>query len=1580
MGGIQQGASMMGTIANLLNTLHGVGVMSLELIQNAEDRSSQFIEFDLDDDALRVRNGSSFRFCGIKDGACSNEASCDWHRIAFINANAKGKHETDSIGRFGIGFVSVYQVTDTPIIQSGSHSMTLDPSKSLTELLDSSEVKGTLFTLPYALDPTTQLRSFLGSIGTFNTSRLDEYGSIVSEAAAKSLYFLRHVSRITVRRNGNLISEIKIDRTQTFKRKVTITNASSESREEVWLHLTSRENPLLDTAEKKYPVLINDQRKKIVEISIPTGFGSAIPTGLLYAFLPTQQTTELPFHINGDFFPLSDRKTVHLPGVEGEFAKAAWNVAIIESASSLIVENIPLIYKEIGPESFWNLVARAYEIVADNSNLRMPFHVFWTSLHPIISKHEVVLDDQEFSRMPEKVFIVKGEKLGLKRKVLSLINQPHLHPSLVGYGRVIEICSGRKLEMESLVLAARASKTFSDDLPMEPPSEELRQSTYIPLLELIDHLATNSHDFSELVNKIPQIKHWPIFFDESFNLTSISKAKLPPLGIDTRVISNVDSKFLALNNDLRKLTNLEASFQKYDFKDLLTSISTLLRDNPLARQNCRNLLDSLHLAILHFHVKSTLSTDDLERIRTLAIWPGSATLFYSAEQCKIPGDFSDPLELAQLVDPKMIMPAALDFLSKVLRVSTLSVETYISEILPTYFSREINDIHPENYKKLMVELWRNQSSLTLGSGLAAFEAMYFIPVGEKKFSKPGNTSFFDFELQNLLGDQSFNWVAENMLPAGLEYKGIFMRWGVKEKPGVADICAVWKSIIRSHSPSQAKLKIEQLVNYLFINQRNYDSGEFTSQLSFMLAERCMPAARESEQWYRPTDLYLPKFEELFSSQPNALVIGVSALAQEKKLEFEEFLVKRLSVKFAPELQLVLSHLAWARNQGKHPTNLLFRFLNEIAKGRGTEADSSLLETLRNRPILYFGEIGYLSPQQLFRSVGSIPKPWAYPLSEKDLKSYKELWDLFGIPDQPQSSDIIQIIRNIKTHAGWSTPEGATSLKSAYEKCWDALNSHAQLNTLDSDSLNALLVDSLILTWSNEFKSSRQVFIQDSEWFETILEDKFKSHIALCITSSQKLYALLGLEEASTQLESTLSKVEGNRLRDYGLETRMRKRAKYLQVILGDIFDYPWEQVLSEVSVQSVGGLVIKWSLNTKFGSSQSATVYSMKVFLDIEERIIYVVKGESTFSLTIFFRDLLHQILPKIPEEQLRPLIGMLDNVMNKEILEIQTLLRESGYLLEEKYRVLEAAPEIDRISTPGGEETDFGEWIKADTPINKEEDFDEDQVSEYSIGITSPRRDISIPNARADTVSSGSKNPYQSGVGEAGSEQSHSSSKDRQHSPQSEIRRVWVYVEGKSTDESQESYSEKMQLEKTSIEIVEAEEWIHGRTPHIMPPRNMGYDIRSLESDNRHRYIEVKATRGAWGSRGVSMTPAQLKFAFGKGNSFWLYVVEFAGSNHHRIHRIQNPSLYAAGFRLNDSWREFAEMQRTEGYVDDPDILTVSDAGRPFIHNQFGRGWIHNVWEDEIGILATVRYESKETAEIDPLLWEPTLMRKLDT
>ena len=47
------------------------------------------------------------------------------------------------------------------------------------------------------------------------------------------------------------------------------------------------------------------------------------------------------------------------------------------------------------------------------------------------------------------------------------------------------------------------------------------------------------------------------------------------------------------------------------------------------------------------------------------------------------------------------------------------------------------------------------------------------------------------------------------------------------------------------------------------------------------------------------------------------------------------------------------------------------------------------------------------------------------------------------------------------------------------------------------------------------------------------------------------------------------------------------------------------------------------------------------------------------------------------------------------------------------------------------------------------------------------------------------------------------------------------------------------------------------------MPRNNKGYDIRIFDDEGQtRRYIEVKSTAGAWGSRGVGMSRPQFKQA----------------------------------------------------------------------------------------------------------------------
>ena len=124
-------ANLLGNIRSHLAGLQGYDVMALELIQNADDAKAEEIEFDVTHDGLVVRNSGEFTYCGKLDSSpCLFEAetgySCDYHRITDVGSGGK-LFQSENIGRFGIGFLSAYQVTDRPEIHSSGIKLTLVP-------------------------------------------------------------------------------------------------------------------------------------------------------------------------------------------------------------------------------------------------------------------------------------------------------------------------------------------------------------------------------------------------------------------------------------------------------------------------------------------------------------------------------------------------------------------------------------------------------------------------------------------------------------------------------------------------------------------------------------------------------------------------------------------------------------------------------------------------------------------------------------------------------------------------------------------------------------------------------------------------------------------------------------------------------------------------------------------------------------------------------------------------------------------------------------------------------------------------------------------------------------------------------------------------------------------------------------------------------------------------------------------------------------------------------------------------------------------------------------------------------------
>jgi hypothetical protein len=93
------------------------------------------------------------------------------------------------------------------------------------------------------------------------------------------------------------------------------------------------------------------------------------------------------------------------------------------------------------------------------------------------------------------------------------------------------------------------------------------------------------------------------------------------------------------------------------------------------------------------------------------------------------------------------------------------------------------------------------------------------------------------------------------------------------------------------------------------------------------------------------------------------------------------------------------------------------------------------------------------------------------------------------------------------------------------------------------------------------------------------------------------------------------------------------------------------------------------------------------------------------------------------------------------------------------------------------------------------------------------------------------------------------------------------------------------------------------------MPHNNPGYDVRALTAAGEEEFIEVKGQGGAWTHEGVALTPAELLTAQRMGDRYWLCVVEFAEDEKRRqLSLVKNPFGLAQQFRYDVGWRAAAE------------------------------------------------------------------------
>ncbi len=129
--------------------------------------------------------------------------------------------------------------------------------------------------------------------------------------------------------------------------------------------------------------------------------------------------------------------------------------------------------------------------------------------------------------------------------------------------------------------------------------------------------------------------------------------------------------------------------------------------------------------------------------------------------------------------------------------------------------------------------------------------------------------------------------------------------------------------------------------------------------------------------------------------------------------------------------------------------------------------------------------------------------------------------------------------------------------------------------------------------------------------------------------------------------------------------------------------------------------------------------------------------------------------------------------------------------------------------------------------------------------------------------------------------------------------------------DPDELEHAARMDLEASAIEFILDREpdWRRTRT------NNPGFDLyRGPSIDSATQWCEVKAMTGTLDDRPVGMSAVQFECAQDRGNSYWLYVVERAGTDGPQLVAIQDPAGKAKTFMFDRGWRSVAADDERAG------------------------------------------------------------------
>ena len=1572
------------TIATIVQSLRGDNTLAYELIQNADDAAGATeLVFRFTRDALEVIDNGGFESCGeLQEKVCPWERErsrrkgkkrCDFHGFRRL-AGASKREAADLTGAFGVGFLSVYQVTDRPeLISAGQHWIIDDSEPDERRRIRGCKActrdhapAGTIFRLPWAATET-EMRTLLGAPTVPPTRQRAIYDAFRASIPGAML-FLHKLASITLEHPG--------EPTITFRREPTDDGVriTGDGHDEQWLILKADFGDAVEELRETSRWMRD--RPSSVRVAVLPG-GNALK-GLVHATLPTQFITGLPLHVDASFFPSPDRKSILLEGPEGE-----WNLAAIERAGELVAEHLEELAHRLGSRPFWRLIRAAYDARSQpRRGVGDSFTSFWPAISAALGP-AVVMETARGEWAVVQDTVLPGHKdpddwtelledLGIPTPA------PTVQKAISDFRRAVP-CQSLSLDrlLDGLdYVGLNVVDVRHADLPAGLGALARRNLLRRRLSEFIDDGVSTAAR--------PRLRALALWRAENGHYTSFDGNWLVDADTVEAFPRAFDYPLVIRSRQDEKCTALLAVGDPWGVEEAIGALSE--EDSsalPTAPDEARAVLDWLQARL------GELSDEGLQQLADLPLLPTDQGLS-APTACVIPGGFCDPLGATRELRSELV--ARYERLFDKLDIQRLGFADFVLQFAPDALAGG-RRVSADALLRLLDAAADNRRAFDDDPRVGAvLRGLAWVLCSDCRRRTPAQV-YFDTELvRDVLGAEVHT--LDSRIPPSGANADLLRALGVSRAPRPGDVAAHLATLHTEPVDDRRVSHVLRVLEYLQPRVQSLDD-RVRDELA---GAAWLPAQRHTggRFWSAPADTFFTHDRRYFE-----LTGAFLALPRTAQDQFGAVL-GTLGVRRQPPVPKVVANVIALTERGQSVDVGIVRWLNSDGHP-GHEAIAGLAgirwlvdtDGQRRAP----GEVFRTTPERLARY---------FPALADGLRGFDDLLDALDVAQEPSCDDATALLLRFAAEDSGRT---GGPPREAVRECWAIIDRDREYDVLELESEPVLLA-----TGSRLYRAD-EVIVDDLSSVAGAFDDETRNHFVRPIDQAAALR--LGAPRLSGVARSRVVHRGGEVDADHVAERITARQKQLAQIVIGE--HGRWESVLELASALTVTGyvwLTVERYLDGFDDLAPSAETAVGAHYLGDGKLVVAIQAGRADwFEIAHELRSILcPDASPSVTVAIEGALAPVPDGCADK-------LLRRLGYVdldpehWEELHRRLEEqhARRAELASPADADQDDLDdeasnpqpEWSATDGAVDDASVEPEPAVATESNERQPEWTNVNAPPPAVENVTGG-EDAERTGAGDAAGESadggyagaghggagtrngSRAGSTSRSNgpapasanrsghgkgsahgngaslgsgtssgagthghgagggrSPSTPPKRTehewWQMIVSSSStaedgalgEEGREQARSRAETDEAGMVAVEGYEERQHRHPQRPDyHNNPGFDLVSRDDAGTIvRYIEVKSLAGAWGPDGFpKLTPEQWRTALEQRDRFWVYVVEHAKTQPH-LTRIQDPAGRATRYVLDPGWRELHEALPGEPVPEAGSIDAVEELLRSLGH-----------------------------------------------